>query len=207
MNVFSWKSTLSSGGSHIAGLPGKIRNMFCGTQLDSTLNKVLFYGAEDEEQRKRVGLDNLLCIYYVIIHASNSVDICAPSLSSDTIVKSLINVKQRRQAKVRIAIYNSVDYSHLRTFSKYGIEVKKISSDIQLEHEFVLINASICADAVAIIGSLDYEVTRVNCKRDTTLITSELAVVSTLKCEFDRLWNSVPEIMKNLYDDNKSKSS
>lgn len=194
MNSSLWKWCLSSCGSLVRA-PFKILNSEV-EQKDIAINEVLFYGGEDEHRTQKLGMDNLLCIHFVLMHASQTIDMCVPSLVSETIAKCLITVKKCKAIRVRVIIHNSDDFHNLQSFAQNGIEVKVIKTAERLEHEFVLIDAAaggVCEelDAVAIIGSLDYETTRVNCNRDTTLLTSEFAVVSTLNKEFDRIWSVI----------------
>lgn len=187
-SLISWKSAISASGLLLSGIAIKLMQNF-GKQCDSALNEILFYGNEDEEQTIQAGLNNLFCINFVIGHATQTIDVCVPSLVSDTITKSLINVKQKG-VKIRVAIHKSEDIESLQMFSEHGIEVKVINSE-QLDHEFLLIDATNeCQDAVAVIGSLDYDTSRVNCNRDTTMLISEQIVVISLKREFERIWES-----------------
>lgn len=209
MNNPTWKSALCTGGSLVCELALKILQITTfrsnSKQCDSAVNEMLLYGAEDEEHMKQIGLNNLLCIYYVILHASRTVDVCVPSLISDTMAKCLINVHQKNKVKIRITIHNSDNFHNMQMFAQNGIEVKIINPAVRLEHEFVLIDACAGTDAVAVLGSLDYETTRVNCNRDATLLTSDIAVVTALNREFERVWNSVTDIkiakddLSNLY--------
>ncbi|XP_053622594.1 uncharacterized protein LOC128682101 [Plodia interpunctella] len=195
MNLPVWKTALCASGTLICGLAFKVlqRNL-SKTTNKTDINEFLFYGSEDETRTREIGIDNLYCIYYLLAHANKSIDICVPSLESGTIAQCLINVQQRNNARIRIAIHNSDNYHHLNSFAKCGIQVKVIKSNERLEHEFILIDSSDdLVEAVAVIGSIDYETSRVNCNRDATLLTSDAAVVSTLKKEFDRVWTSVPE--------------
>ncbi|XP_059051259.1 uncharacterized protein LOC131846055 [Achroia grisella] len=198
----NWKTTLYASGSILCGIALKVLkdNVFKNVPNKSDINEVLLYGDGDDVRVKEIGLDNLYCIYYMIAHASNTVDVCVPSLESEIITKCLIAVQQKNKPKIRIAIHNSNTWDNLKSIAESGIEVKVIKSTERLEHEFLLIDATgTFDDAVAIIGSLDYDTSRVNCNNDTTMITSELAVVKTLKREFDRVWNNhvsdISEIM------------
>lgn len=202
MNKLDWISTMCSGGSFICELALKMLELsifkvhnVAGTEAETPINEILLYGADNEEHMKEIGLNNLLCIYYVILHANKSVDVCVPSLASETLAKCLITVHQKSKAKIRIVIHNSDDFDNLQLFGQHGIEVKIINPDVPLEHEFLLVDASDeFKDAVAVMGSLDYETSRVNCNRDATVLTSEVTVVTTLKREFDRVWHSITDI-------------
>lgn len=193
MNNFNWKSFLFGSASVLTGISQKITklaNIVGISKQSDAINEVLFYGAQYKE-KEQVGLNNLFCIYYMIAHASQSVDICVPTLESDTISKCLLNIQKRENncAKVRIIVHNTSTLSNLQSFVSCGIQVKIIRPKIELEHEFLLIDAN-CVDAVAILGSLDYEVNRVNHNRDNTLITSEATLIRTLKREFNRIWDT-----------------
>ncbi|XP_075973685.1 mitochondrial cardiolipin hydrolase-like [Anticarsia gemmatalis] len=194
-----WLKALRTGGSYVCGLALKIFeiNLFKnGKQQDESINEILLYGAENEDRDiQQIGLNNLFCIYYVILHASRSVEVCVPSLASDTLAKCLISVHQKNKVKVRITIHNSDNFDNLQLFAQSGIEIKIINPTVPLEHEFLLIDAlDDFKDAVAVMGSLDYETTQVNCNLDATVLTSDIAVVTALKREFDRVWTSVPDI-------------
>lgn len=208
MNAINWKNTLALSGPVLCGLAFKLMRSRITKQCDTTINEVLFYGAQGERQTKEeLGLDNLFCIYYVIAHASRSVDVCVPSLESETMAKCLITVQQRNQAKIRVAIHNSDKFCNLTSFAKHGIEVKVIRSAERLEHEFVLVDAAAGAgDALALLGSLDYETDRVNCNRDSTMLTSEPVVVTNLQREFDRIWQSTPDLAR-VKDDKVDKAT
>lgn len=70
--------------------------------------------------------------------------------------------------------------------------MKVIDKTENLEHEFILVDAAEgTGEAVALMGSLDYEVTSVNCNRDNTLLTSDPVVVDALKNEFNRVWDFI----------------
>ncbi|XP_049879628.1 uncharacterized protein LOC126376335 [Pectinophora gossypiella] len=156
---------------------------------DTTVNEVLLYGAEDDEKAKEAGLNNLFCIYYVIVHATTTVDVCMPNLLSDTIAKCLVNARRNSKVKIRVCLYKCNDVSQLDFITQSGIEVKVVRE--HLAHEFILVDAvEDCKETVAIIGSLDYDTKRVNCSRDNTMLTSEETVVKTLKKEFERIWES-----------------
>ncbi|XP_046976285.1 uncharacterized protein LOC124542327 [Vanessa cardui] len=207
MNSSRWISVLYGSASILSGIAArivKLTDIIAINKQNDTINEILFYGSENEEQNKKVGLNNLFCIYYIIIHASKTVDVCVPTLRSETISKCLLNVHQKNHTKVRIIVHSSNDLKSLQSFIDCGIEVKVINSDIKMEHEFLLIDAN-CHDALAIVGSLDYEVNRVNCSRDNTLLTSEDAVVSVLKREFNRIWNC-NENIQNVNSHNKIKT-
>ncbi|XP_026759338.1 uncharacterized protein LOC113518555 [Galleria mellonella] len=188
----NWKTTLYASGSLLCGIALKVLkdNLFKHNASNCGINEVLLYGADNEERVKKIGLDNLFCIYYMIARASDSIDVCIPSLQSELIVKCFISAQQRNKPKIRITIHDNDSFCNLKSVAENGIEVKFIKSSERLEHEFILINATgPFKEAVAIIGSLDYDTSRVNCNSDATIITSELAVVKTLKREFDRVWN------------------
>ncbi|CAG4978450.1 unnamed protein product [Parnassius apollo] len=208
MNTPNWKTVISTTGSTLLQGISKVLLPFKKINKDlsqsDSINEVLFYGAEDDEKKHQVGLNNLFCIYYVIVHASRSVDVCLPSLISNTISKCLITVRQNNSANIRVAIHNSDDRENLQILAKHGISVKIINSTVKLEHEFILVDAyDECQDAVAVFGSLDYEMSRVNCNRDTTLLTSERIVVLALKKEFDRVWSTNGDVMECESDDEK----
>lgn len=190
-----WKMVLFGSSTVITFVTSKIRKLAiynnCTFEKNDTFNEILFYGGADENQRKEIGLNNLFCVYYVLVHARKSIDICVPNLKSDTIISCLIKMKQINKINIRLALYAN-DQDTSQDLRKYGIQVKLIKSEVQIEHEFILVDSSE-KDGLAIIGSLDYEVNHVNCNRDNTLLTSESAVVITLKHEFDRIWSSVVE--------------
>ncbi|XP_045774960.1 uncharacterized protein LOC123873906 [Maniola jurtina] len=175
------------------GIAAKIIQLVRPNKQSDTINEILLYGAGDYDRKKQLGLNNLFCVYNVLVHARQTIDVCMPSLDSETISKCLINVHEKSKVKLRIVVHKNFDLDS-NHFLDYGIEVKVISqAEVRLEHEFMLIDAVDFAEGLAIIGSLDYELKRVNCDSDSTLMTSEKAVVSTLKREFDRIWNSVAE--------------
>lgn len=201
MEYINWKNGLFISGPMLCGLAFKYIKNSIENKCEYSINEVLFYGATDEEKVKQIGLDNLFCINYAISQAKSTVDVCVPSLESETIAKSLINVHLKNKAKVRIAIHNSDQFRNLNTFAKHGIEVKVIRSAERIEHEFALIDASEGVnDALAVMGSLDYETTRVNCNRDSTILTTEPKVVMNLQKEFDRIWNSTPDVFREKED-------
>lgn len=217
MNSQNWKTTLYTGGSVVCELALKLLqiNMFrsrpdndqINKQNDSAINEMLLYGAETEEQTKQIGLDNLLCIYYVILHANKTVDVCVPSLVSGTLAECLINVRRKNNARVRITIHNSDEFHNLQSFAENGIEVKVINPSVRLEHEFVLVDAAGGAgEALAVLGSLDYDTASPNCNRDATLLTSDAELLTALTKEFERVWNCVPEITEFKLDKNNSDS-
>ncbi|CAD0194917.1 unnamed protein product [Chrysodeixis includens] len=176
-------------------------------QNDSAINEILLYGAETEEQTKQIGLDNLLCIYYVILHANKTVDVCVPSLISGTLAECLINVRQKNKARVRITIHNSDEFHNLQSFAENGIEVKVISPSVRLEHEFVLVDlGSGPGEAVGVLGALDYDTARPNCNRDATLLSSDVTLLTALGKEFERVWNYAPETTEFKLDNNNSDS-
>lgn len=197
MNMANWKTTLCASGSILCGLAWKLLKDNAYRSFDKCdINEVLLYGAEDKGRMREIGLENLHCIYYVIAHATRTIDVCVPSLGSETIAKCLINVQQKNKAQIRVTIHNSDDYHNLKSFAESGIQVKVVKSVERLEHEFILIDADKASDAVAVIGSLDYEAGRVNCNRDSTLLTSEVAVIKTLRQEFNRVWNSARDYLQ-----------
>lgn len=149
-------------------------------------NKMVFYGFGTEESTKRAGYVNLVFIYYFLVNAKGTIDVCMPSLTSETIAKGLITAKQRSNAKIRIIIHNSEDFRKLQSFAQNGMEVKVISTE-RLEHEFILVDVG-CDNAVAVVGSLDYDTERVNCNPDATMAVSETAVIKSLTAEFERIW-------------------
>ncbi|XP_068626482.1 mitochondrial cardiolipin hydrolase-like [Battus philenor] len=207
MNPSSWKSVLGKTGS--AMLKNIIDILSFNKKKNiaqcETINEVLFYGAEDDKEKEEIGLNNLCCIYYVIVHACQSIDVCLPSLTSETICKCFIAVQERNCAAIRVAIYHSSSSDHLQNLVKVGIAVRIVNSLVKLEHEFILIDANdTCKEAVAVLGSLNYEVSRVNCNRDTTMLTSEPTVILALKKEFDRVWLSGEDLTQNK-DENKLK--
>ncbi|PZC75190.1 hypothetical protein B5X24_HaOG206605 [Helicoverpa armigera] len=193
MNLSAWKSALSNGGSLIYELGLKMLRIRRNNQCDSAINEILLYGAENQEHQKQIGLNNLLCIYYVILHASSSVDVCVPSLTSDTLTKCLISVRQKNKVSVRIVIHSSEDFHNLQLFAQNGIEVKVMRPAVRLAHEFVLVDGR-AGDAVAALGALDYDTARLNCNRDATLLSSDPALITALNREFERVWNSIPEL-------------
>ncbi|XP_013194154.2 uncharacterized protein LOC106137791 [Amyelois transitella] len=200
MSLRSWKTALcASGPVVVCGIVIKILRRNIAQPISKIdINEILIYGSEDERRMIEIGLDNLYCIHYVLAHANQSIDVCVPSLESDTIADCLINVQERSKAMIRVVIHNSKTFNHLNPFSKCGIQVKVVQTAERMEHEFILIDASEdSSDAVAVIGSLDYQTTRVNCNRDITLLTSDISVVTVLKREFDRVWNSVQIDLEN----------
>ncbi|XP_050353404.1 uncharacterized protein LOC126775450 [Nymphalis io] len=207
MNSAHWISVLYGSTSILWGIAAKIVKItavITVNKQNDAINEILFYGSENEEQNKKVGLNNLCCIYYIIVHASKTVDVCVPTLRSETISKCLLSVHQNNHTKVRIIVHGTNDLICLQSFFDCGIEVKIINSEVKMEHEFLLIDAN-CPDALAIVGSLDYEVNRVNCSRDNTLLTSEYALVSVLKREFNRIWMCNDNVEKgyNSQENNK----
>ncbi|VVC93619.1 unnamed protein product [Leptidea sinapis] len=185
MNVFGW---ISSIGDTISNALKKVTRQ----RQSETINEILVYGDDDHKIKQEVGLNNLTCIYYMINLACLTIDFCAPNLESDTIANCLIGVKQRNKAKIRICVQNVKDVCDIEYLAQEGIEVKIIKGKVKMEYEFLLIDADglNTNDAVAILGSLDYELGRVNCSRDLTIISSDSHLIATLRCEFDRLWNS-----------------
>lgn len=166
-----------------------------------TINEVLIYGSnENEEHKKQVGLNNLYCILYMIVHAGKTIDISIPSLESVSLTNSLIQVKSKNNVQVRLVVYKSPDIYNLRCLSDNGVCVKVINSIVELEHEFIIIDGDGC-DSVAILGSIDFEVKRVNCCRDTTILSSDSALIVPLRCEFERVWLSVDDTNINRFDD------
>lgn len=135
-----------------------------------------------------MGLNNLFCIYYVIIHASRSIDVCVPSLVSATLVECLLSVKRNR-VNIRIILHAKKYLKNLEVFTQNEIDVKVIEHPERLEYNFILIDAEESyIEAVAVLGSIDYEPSRVNCIREANLITSQERLVNALKHEFERLW-------------------
>uniref|UniRef100_A0A2A4JVF3 Mitochondrial cardiolipin hydrolase n=1 Tax=Heliothis virescens TaxID=7102 RepID=A0A2A4JVF3_HELVI len=191
MYLSAWKSALGYGGSLICELGLKILRINRNKQGDSAINEILLYGAENEEHQKQIGLNNLLCIYYVILHASNTVDVCVPSLASDTLTKCLISVHQKNKVQVRIAIHSSDDFHNLQLFAQNGIEVKVMRPAVRVAHEFVVVDGG-ARDAVAALGALDYDTARLNCNRDATLLSSDAALITAMNREFERIWNLTP---------------
>ncbi|KAJ0182465.1 hypothetical protein K1T71_001834 [Dendrolimus kikuchii] len=187
-------ASLYSSGSYLCEI---VQNLFnklsfnSAKKCESPINEVLIYGDNDEGKSRQMGLNNLFCVYYVIIHASRSVDVCVPSLVNATLIKCLLNVRQKNKVNIRIVVHKSKNSKDLEVFTQNGIEVKVIErNEIErLEHNFILIDAvDDPVDAVAILGSIDYETSRLNCNRDTTLLTSQEIVVNSLKQEFERVW-------------------
>ncbi|KPI94930.1 Mitochondrial cardiolipin hydrolase [Papilio xuthus] len=196
MNGPNWKSFIGATGSALLKCVTFMTTLKTkkSAHCDS-INEVLFYGAEDDKKKEEIGTNNLLCIYYVIVHACRSLDVCLPTLKSDTISKCLINVHKRNCVIIRIVLYNADNLDMLQELGKQGISVKIVNFAPKLEHEFIIIDAiDECKDAVAVLGSLDYELSRVNCNRDSTLLTSDCAVIQALKNEFERIW-SLEEIV------------
>ncbi|CAH0727366.1 unnamed protein product, partial [Brenthis ino] len=191
MNKINWKSFVFGGASILGGISEKITkftNIVGISKQNDAINDVLFYGAEGDKEKKELGLNNLFSIYYLIVHASRTIDMCVPTLDSETISKCLINTHQKNHVRVRIIVHSKATLKSLQSFIESGIEVKVISPKIKLEHEFLLIDVNY-QDTIAIVGSLDYEVNRVNHNRDSTLLTSEATLIKALKREFDRIWN------------------
>lgn len=198
MSSSHWISFIYGSASILSGIVSKITNItdfISVNKQNESLNEILFYGSDSDEKNKKVALNNLFCIYYIIVHATETVDVCVPTLRSETISKCLLSVHQNNHTKVRIVVHGSDDLQIFKSFFDCGIEVKIVKSEVKLEHEFLLVDAN-CRDAVAIVGSLDYEVSRVNCNRDSTLLTSEKTLVSVLKREFDRIWTSTKNFEK-----------
>ncbi|XP_034832801.1 uncharacterized protein [Maniola hyperantus] len=190
--TYNWKTVLLKAcASMFSRIAAKITQIVRPRKQSDTINEILLYGAGSYDKKKQLGLNNLFCIYYVLVHARQAIDVCMPSLDTVTISKCLISVRQKNNIKLRIAVHKNLDLN-LNHFLDYGIEVKVINkAEILLEHEFMLIDAvGDFAEALAVIGSLDYKLKRANCNSDSTLLTSEKAVVFTLKREFDRIWNS-----------------
>lgn len=203
----TWRNTLvATGSALLKTVVNLLNHSKKNTSQCDSINEVLFYGDEDEEKKEQIGLNNLFCIYYVIVHACKSIDLCLPNLNSDTILNGLITVKHKNGAIIRVAIHDKDDEETLQKLTKQGIDVKVINSTVKLEHEFVLVDAhDKCMDAVAVIGSIDFETSRVNCNRDTTILTSELTVVTALKREFDRIWNFNTKILADRENDENNK--
>lgn len=196
MTFSVWKTALFAGGSAV--LCGVAYSIVKKTDLlkrierqCDAINDILFYGKEDGEKKRQAGLDNLFCIYYVLVHANQSIDVCMPSLMSETITRCLVDVQKRSHVQIRVVIHRSEYYEQLLTLADQGIQVKVIDNADNLEHEFILVDATEgVGEAVALMGSLDYEVDRVNCNRDNTLLTSDAVVVNALRREFDRVWEN-----------------
>lgn len=193
MSSSIWKAAVCSGSLFLGGLAFRLLNngsLFgIKKKNDIPINEVLLYGSNDEGQTKQIGLNNLFCIYYVIVHANCSIDVCVPNLESETILKCLIGAQQKK-VKVRLVVHNDSEFD-FEKLTKHGVLVKIIKPLQPLQHEFILVDAADEAgEAVAVMGSLDYETTRVNCNRDATVLTSEALVVKSLKREFDRVWDS-----------------
>ncbi|KPJ08744.1 Mitochondrial cardiolipin hydrolase [Papilio machaon] len=191
MNGSNWRSAIYATGSALLKCVTFMTTLKTKKSVHcDSINEVLFYGAEDDKTKEEIGTNNLLCIYYVIVHACRSVDVCLPTLNSDTISKCLISVHQRNCVVIRIILYNAENLDMLQGLVKQGITVKIVNFAPKLEHEFIIIDAiDNCKDAVAVLGSLDYELSRVNCNRDSTLLTSDCTVIQALKKEFDRIWS------------------
>ncbi|KAG6458700.1 hypothetical protein O3G_MSEX011009 [Manduca sexta] len=199
MNTTNLKAAFYSSGSYIRQFTSKIFSFVTKSRSKEddviNMNEVLFYGGSDEEQSKQVGLNNLQCIAYIIQHACRSVDVCVPSLASNTIIKSLMSAAKRNNVKIRIVVHSD-DFHCLQSFTENGIQVKVINSAVALEHDFILIDTSgDFEDAVAVIGSIDYEPSRVNCNSDATILTSDIKVVNALMKEFDRVWHSEENVI------------
>ncbi|XP_048489429.1 mitochondrial cardiolipin hydrolase-like [Plutella xylostella] len=200
MSLSNWKTIMFAGGS--AALCGVAYKLLKQTSLVkmfekqcsdlACINEFLFYGAGDDDASERLGLDNLFCIFYVVLHANTSVDVCMPSLMSDTITKCLLEVQKKGSVTIRVIIHKSKNHSQVVRLKKAGIEVKAMDSEDNPAHEFILVDGGEGgSDAVALVGSLDYDVGRVNRHRDHTLLTSEPVLVTALKKEFERIWGSV----------------
>lgn len=197
MNVPNWRSFINATGSALLKCVTFMTTLKTENSVHcDSINEVLFYGAEDDKKSEEIGTNNLLCIYYVVIHACRSIDVCLPTLNSDTISKCLSNVHKRNCVVIRIVLYNADNRDIVQGLVKQGIAVKIVNLAPKLEHEFIIIDAiDECKDAVAVLGSLDYEISRVNCNRDSTLLTSDFTVIHALKKEFDRIW-SIEEIVE-----------
>ncbi|CAH1639824.1 unnamed protein product [Spodoptera littoralis] len=201
MNKSTWKCILSAGSSKVFGFGLKMLeiNIFRNVEpSDTAINEVLFYGAGDgdEKQVKQIAQNNLYCIRFIIVNASQTVDVCVPNLSSETLAKCLVTVHQNNKVKIRIAIHNSDDddLENLQLFAKNGVEVKVLSPEVRLEHEFVLVDARAAGEAVAALGALDLEP---DClASDATLLTSEPSVLTALRREFERVWNSDSDVTR-----------
>ncbi|CAB3256548.1 unnamed protein product [Arctia plantaginis] len=208
MFTLNWELAFCLGKAFLSGLAQTIlkTSLFNYESGYKEINEILLYGSENKAHMEEIGLNNLLCIYYMILHANKTVDVCVPSFESDTLANCLIKVHQNGNVKIRIVIHNSDDFHNLHFFSQNGIEVKIIKPFVRLEHEFLLIDASEkFKHAVAVIGSLDYNTWRVNCNRDATVLTSESTVVKALQREFNRVWDSVSDMRKPKNDIEKNK--
>ncbi|CAH2240711.1 jg13949 [Pararge aegeria aegeria] len=197
---------LSACVSTLSRITAKLKQLLT-TSKRVNINEVLLYDAGKENIKKQLGLNNLCCIYYVIVHARLTIDLCLPSLDSVTISRCLVRIRQKNKTRVRIILHRNPD-SSVKPFLDFGMEVKVIrKSEVQLEHEFILIDAQgECEEALVIIGSLDDAVNRVTCNRNNTLITSENAIVFSLKREFDRIWDSIADTEQKGPSQNKNKN-
>lgn len=135
---FVWKTALFAGGSAVVcGVAYKIMkktDLFKKIEKHcDAINEILFYGKEENSEKKRqAGLDNLFCIYYVLIHANQSIDVCMPSLMSETITKCLMDVHRRGHVKIRVVIHKSEHLDQVLSLAEHGIEVKVFSFTISI---------------------------------------------------------------------------
>ncbi|XP_047509373.1 uncharacterized protein LOC125052274 [Pieris napi] len=197
MDFFLWKTLALTFSKKLVDL----RKKFTMEKKCDVINDVLIYGSNDtEEWKKQVGLNNLFCILYMIVHAARTINISIPSLESDSITKSLIQVKIKNNVEIRLIVHRYAEYCNLQGLAENGIRVKVINSIVKLEHEFIIIDGD-CSDSVAILGSLDFEVNRVNCSRDITILSSDFDLISSLQREFNRVWCSVDDTQINKFDD------
>ncbi|KAJ8736215.1 hypothetical protein PYW08_006871 [Mythimna loreyi] len=195
MNKPALNSVLYAGGALICGIIIKVLEISIfrnkNKQSDVTVNEVLFYGAEDEEETQQIRTNNMLCIHYVILHARSTVDVCVPSLASDSLAKCLVSVQQKNKVYIRVAIHNSNDFHNLQLLAQNGIEVKVIKTGVRLAHEFVLLDAR-AGEPLALAGALPGAGPAR--ARAATLLTSDSTLITALGLEFERVWNSVPDI-------------
>ncbi|XP_041975629.1 uncharacterized protein LOC121730587 [Aricia agestis] len=185
MILSKWKDLVNECATLLSKITSNISVMF---GQSGGVNEVLLYGAGDEEQRRQAGLNNLLCIYYTMILANKSIDVCLPILRSETIFRCLINARQKSDVKIRLILYDDCKKKYTDVLKKHGVEIKVVKSTVKLEHQFILIDVT-DREAVAIIGSLDYDVNHVNLNTDNTLLISDTNAVAPLKREFERIWN------------------
>ncbi|CAK1540085.1 unnamed protein product [Leptosia nina] len=201
MDMFIWKSVVVGLAERIVGITRRLKN----NEKSDAINEVLIYGGDTDEWRRQVGLNNLFCILYIIDHAGRTIDISMPSLESDSLTKCLIEVKNRNNIEVRLIVHNVTDLCNLHSLADNGIRVKVIKSAVKLEHEFIIIDGAY-SDAVAILGSLDFEVSRVNCCKGTTILSSDCTLISALQLEFNRVWLSHDDENINNFDDSEEGS-
>lgn len=116
----------------------RIMNIFKKSKKsENFINEILFYGAEGETASQELGVTNLFCIYYLLGHATTSIDMCVPSLASDTIAECLTRVAQKK-VKVRVAIHKSDNFSHLDSLAQSGIDPHSSTTIISF-HTFMWI--------------------------------------------------------------------